>query len=203
MDKAVGEFKSTFESPGIMNVNDTEVIADMTLSFSNSKQLYTYLSNMHAMEPVISGNDLSFIAQDVPGYDHIVSWETFNKASVINKQYTLQFMANTLAPPPALKFIDKALLGATNIYRPFGSTGARVIDTHITADVAGASRFYSANFKYKLFRGTVTFSRYEVLKKGTIFDIVDKDIKIVIIESKMSLAKGVASYTGIVLAKEL
>jgi len=201
MDRAINEFKSPFETPGFMTMADGNIKANMTLSFSDNRQLYTYISQIHAMEPVVAGDIISFIPQDLAGVDIDTTWANFNHKSLVNGKYTLEFVANTLEQPPALKFIDKAQLGQANVYKPFGSTDSKVMTTHITTDVSGAGKFYSDNFKYKLFRGTVTFKRVEILAKGTVFDIQDRDIKIIIIEYKLDLKSGVSSYTGIVLAK--
>jgi len=202
MDAALNEFTSPFESIGFITMTDAVIATDVTLSFNDNKSFYSYIAQVHAMEPVVVGDTVNFVGQDVTGHDYSMSWRAFNQESYINGKYTLEFVANTLEAPLTLKFIDREQLGVPNIYKPYGSNSARTIDTHATLDVNSARDFYEKNFKFKLFRGTVTFSRADMFLKGDIINIVDKDIKIIVIEVNINFGTGVTSYTGIVFAKE-
>lgn len=201
VNAAVNQFMSPFESVGITEVADIGLVADMTLSFNNNKQFYGYIAQVHAREPVIVGNTVTFITQEVQGYSFQTSWNRFNEQTLVNGAYTLQFVAATIEAPIGLKFLDKAMLGGANTYMPFGSSDSRDVDTHLTADVNSMKMFYAENFKHKRFRGTITFSVAQLYTKGTIIDIVDKDIKIIIVESKSDNKTGITSHTGIVLSK--
>ncbi len=202
MDLALNEFTSPFESVGFMTMADNVIETDATLSFNDNKSFYSYIAQVHAREPVILGDSMNFISQDVSGHNYSMTWREFNEQSYINGKYSLEFVANTLEAPLALKFIDKEQLGEPNVYRPFGSTDSKTLDIHTTLDVAGARSFYNNNFKFKLFRGTVTFNRAQAFIKGDIINILDKDIKIVVIEIKVNFDTGVTSYVGIVFAKD-
>jgi len=198
---AVNQHRSSFESLGDLIVDSLYILEDMTLQFKDLRSFYLYLAQVHILEPIFHGEKVTFIPADIASAFISLSWKNFKELSYINNEYTLEFKANTLEENPSINFIDLGLLGESNTYKPYGSTGSRSIRSNLTKDLMGIKTFFDTNFKFKLYRGTISFTASTIFEKGTIIDIEDKALYVLIIEFRVNFKTGTVSHTGMVLAK--
>lgn len=193
-------FFSDLESVSTLEMTSPDITTDVTLQLKDIRALSSYLSAVHLMEPLFGATN-NFIDYDLPYEDESLSFEAFRNTTLLNNVKTFVFQATTFANKVPLVFYDKALLGETNVYKPFGSSESTSIKTMMTSSIAGAAAFSSKNFKLAHYKGLVAFSSTRIHNKGYVINITDRGFKIVIIAAKYDLKKGVATYLGLLISK--
>lgn len=197
---ARNDFFSDLESPEMLSLAGPDLTDNLTLVLKDIKGLAYYLSTVLAMEPIFGAENI-FINATIAHEDESLSFWQFKRSTQLNNVKTFMFQATTFANKVPLKFIDKALLGGENTYKPFGSSELSPLNSMATANLHEIRTFSDTNYKLSSYKGIIAFDRATVHKKGYVIKITNRHFRIVIIASKYDFKKGLTSYIGLLVAE--
>lgn len=194
------DFISDTESVDNLTLQTTPLDNPMTLQFKTLKDLFTYLSTIHILEPVFSGENNIFIkASEIVG-NYNLTYKEFKESTMVNDLLTINFMPITTLKGEALAFMDTGKFGERNIFKPLGTENSDTLDSKLSLTLAEISNFYNSNFKNKFYKGTMTFSSVTFYSKGEIIYISDRDFYLIITTFKNN-KNGAFDYSALITIK--
>ncbi len=194
------DFISDIESVDNLTLQTTPLNENMSLKFKVLKDFFSYLSAIHILEPVFSGDINLFIkASEIVG-NYSMTYEEFKLKTLINDNYTIKFTPITTIKGEALAFMDTGKFGERNVFKPLGTNNVDTLDSSLTMSLAEASDFFNSSFKNKFYKGTITFSSVTFYSKGEIIYISDRDFYLIITSFKNN-KNGAFDYSGLITIK--
>ena len=172
----------------------------LNLKFQSLKSCLLYLLGIHALEPIL-GVDNELIDLKRLNIDITIPYDTFIENTTVDLKYTFIFKPIKFVDDMLLAYRDTGYQGESGIYKPFGHTTNRAIDTKVTQNLSGIKQFFTQHFKYSILRGTATFSYSSFLNKGTIIELTGRSMILVITASTLK-DSGINSYEALVLIKD-
>ena len=185
-----------------LDLEDSEIPYGMTITLKDIRALFSYFSAIHAREPILHGSGNTMLSPAINGAQVQMAFDAFLKTTEINNKPTFYFQASTFEDQDSLTFFDKGLRGVKNTYKPFDSGTRSAKDTMLTMSLEEIATFHGQFFKFKNYRGIAAFGSAEVHDKGYIYDIVDRQMFMVIIAAKYDLKSGISMYTTVLIAKD-
>lgn len=193
------DFISDTESVDNLTLQTTPLTQAMTLQFKSLKDFFSYLSAIHILEPVFSGEVNMFIkASEITG--NAMTYSEFEAATLINESKTLRFIPIVTLKSEALAFRDTGKFGARNVFKPLGTENVTTLDSSLSASLSEISEFFNQNFKNKFYKGTLTFASITFYSKGEIIYISDRDFYLIITSFKNN-KDGSFSYSALITVK--
>ena len=164
--------------------NDNGEPWGMNLKFQKLKQFYLYLLGVHSLEPVFGEfNDLVNLDKIIADFTY--SFSQFNKLTTVNLKETFLFKPLKFSDDMLLAYQDFAYQGEKSVYKPFGHTANKAIDTKVTADIAEIKEFFKQHFKFAGLKGKASFVMATYLPKGTVIELQDRKILLLITEANL------------------
>lgn len=172
----------------------------LNLKFQSLKNFLLYLLGIHSLEPVLGVDneliDLKRLNIDIP-----IAYDTFINNTTVDLKYTFIFKPIKFVDDMLLAYQDTGYQGETSVYKPFGHTTNSAIDTKTTMNLAEIKEFFTQHFKYSILRGTATFSYSSFLSKGTVIELSDRSMILVVTSSTIN-TNGINTYEALVLLKD-
>jgi len=202
------ETKNTFgDILPSMDVSSQDIVNSVTdkpwglsLKFQNVKSFLVYLLGLHALEPVI-GVENELVALKNFNIDITLTYDTFMNNATIDLKNTFIFKPIKFSDDMLLSYKDPAYQGERSVYKPFGHTVNKAVDTKATLTLVEVKQFFAQHFKYDVLRGTATFSYGSFLPKGYIIELTGRPL-ILLITSVSISEKGISTYEALVLIKD-
>ena len=194
------DFISDTESVDNLTLQTTPLDYPMTLQFKTLKDFFAYLSTIHILEPVFSGDVNMFIKASEINGNYTMTYEDFKRSTLINDNQTIVFTPITAIKGEALAFMDTGKFGERNIFKPLGTENVDTLDSKLSLSLSEASEFYNASFKNKYYKGTMSFSSVVFYSKGEIIYISDRDFYLIITTFKNN-KNGAFDYSALITIK--
>jgi len=194
------DFISDTESVDNLTLQTTPINNPMTLQFKTLKDFFGYLSAVHILEPVFSGDVNMFIkASEILG-NYTMTYPEFKDMTLINTRQTIVFTPVSTIKGEALAFMDTGKFGERNIFQPLGTESLDVLDSKLSMTLAEADDFYKRSFRNKYYKGTMTFSCTSFYSKGEVIYISDRDFYLIITTFKANKG-GWYDYSALITIK--
>jgi len=172
----------------------------LNMKFQNLKSYLLYLLGIHSLEPIL-GVDNELIDLKRVNVDITLPYSTFINNTTVDLKYTFIFKPIKFVDSMLLAYKDPGYQGERSIYKPLGHTVNKAVDTKATLSLSEVRQFFIQHFKYSTLRGTATFSYGTFLNKGTVIELTERPM-ILIVTSSSLRNNGVNSYEALVLVKD-
>lgn len=194
------DFMSDVESIDTLDLQTTPLDLPMTLEFGSLKDFFSYLSAVHILEPVFSGELNLFIKPSEILGNYSMTYSAFEGTTVINDKPTILISSLGLHNATGLAFLDSGKFGERNTHKPLGTVGVGILDSKLSMSLLQVSEFYDKSFKNKFFKGNIVFSSIVFYTKGEVIYISDRDFYIIITTFKNN-QNGSFGYSGLITIK--
>ncbi len=200
LSSARNKFFSDFESYKIPEaIECPDIPYGVELPLKTYKNLVSYISGIFSYEPVYMDR-IKFIPMNSPIVYEVIDYKGFMEKTKLNNKLSFYFQSTDFAHKVPLKFSDKMLLGGSNTYKPFDSSGIRAVSSYITANIDEIKELSDRYFKQRNLRGVVAFHWISLLPKGYTFYISDRDFYITVISFRNLKDVGY-DYIGLLYVK--
>jgi len=124
---------------------DTKEAWGMNLVFKDLKAMFMYFLGIHSLEPILDSDSSLIKLTDLnPGYTY--TFAVFNGLTTINNKESFIFRPINFIDDMLYAYKDIAYQGDISMYKPFGHTANKSLDTRLTVDISGMRSFFKQSY---------------------------------------------------------